>query len=513
MSSQPERYDLNEMMSRLKSRSTSESPEDGELVTRADGSQAIRVRRRKRRSRQPHKERQQRIRVIQIITLVVAVVGVLLSFGFLTVYVNTGAFRKQVVEKLRVTSGADVDLQQFRMNPTGANASGADLSWPSGNMLQSLSLRTLRADVSLLTVFGGHLGGEEMKANTGNLTLRFPESGQLRRATPAAQGELPVKFNQYTIRDLQIQLLGETHPVVRLFKSEATLIPRLEGSDKPSMLRLSRGDLKARDWPEFRLNRAHIEFMDDRAQVVGMRLKHPEDENGTLELSGPLRPYDSDGSSELAVVADGFLLGGVVGDSLGRLLVGRVDATPELGPNRLHLDFGSEPRAELKMTFQGMLENPFELQNLPFLFALSQTLGDEWFSRPDFRDEARGMLLREGNRVEVSELELSSKGRMAVRGHLRSEKGDLSGQLEVGVSHVMIMGSENRVLDAMFGEEREGYRWITLELSGTAIQPKDEFSKRYQQALEALQNQPEEGAKPDGVSGGASDFEELTRPR
>ncbi|MEY3896152.1 MAG: hypothetical protein RLZZ214_1672, partial [Verrucomicrobiota bacterium] len=52
--SEPEKYSIDEMMDRLKS-SPPPNPEDGELVIRPDGTQAIRVKRRKRRTSQPVK--------------------------------------------------------------------------------------------------------------------------------------------------------------------------------------------------------------------------------------------------------------------------------------------------------------------------------------------------------------------------------------------------------------------------------------------------------------------------
>ena len=78
---EPEKYSIDEMMDRLKS-PASESAEEGELVTRADGSQALRVRKRKRRSSQPHKEvnsRSRRARIVQVSAALVLVFAAALA--------------------------------------------------------------------------------------------------------------------------------------------------------------------------------------------------------------------------------------------------------------------------------------------------------------------------------------------------------------------------------------------------------------------------------------------------
>ena len=131
--SEPESYNIEEMIDRLKGRSSDPSADEGQLVTRADGTVAIRVRKRKRRTDQPHKEQERRIRVLQVTGLLVFLLLIVLSLGGLTIYVNSPPFRKGVVTKIGWATGSDVALNQFRMNPSGANAGGVDLKWPNGN--------------------------------------------------------------------------------------------------------------------------------------------------------------------------------------------------------------------------------------------------------------------------------------------------------------------------------------------------------------------------------------------
>ncbi len=81
--SEPEKYSIDEMMDRLKS-SSSGAASDGELVSRPDGSQALRVRKRKRRSSQPHKEeriRSRKSRIVQFSAAFVLIAAAVMAVG------------------------------------------------------------------------------------------------------------------------------------------------------------------------------------------------------------------------------------------------------------------------------------------------------------------------------------------------------------------------------------------------------------------------------------------------
>lgn len=503
----PESYDLNTMMDRLKRRSGDDDMEDGELVTRSDGSQALRVRKRKRRSEQPQKERVKRVHVIQVTSVLVFILLILLSLGFLMVYINSSPFQQEVVDKVARSTRAEVELNQFRMNPSGANAMGLELKWPEGNMLESASFRMLSAKVSPISFFGGVMRGQELEVGSGKLTLRIPEVGMPRGGPPALNDELLIQFEQYGVRGFSMQLRVAGSRLLWLDKSEAAFTA--SRNETSAQLLLKGGVVDIWRWPKMSLDRGMIKFPGDVAEVVNLRLKAPDDKEGVIELSGVLMPCSPNVTSRLAIKADTFMLSGVVGDRLGGLLSGRIDTEPEMGDCEILLQMGKQPSASLLMNFRGTPARPLVAKNFPFLYGLSQTLEDEWFSQPEFEQLVRGVLVRDSKVIELRNLDFSSNKRMSMRGNLKMElAGKLSGKFEVGVASGMIATAENDVLEVMFGEPKEGFRWLTLEISGTATDPKDNFGQLYNQALAGLKEAPK--VKSDG---GVPSFEELTRPR
>lgn len=504
--SEPEKYSIDEMMDRLKNRSSEDAMEDGELVTRADGSQAIRVRKKKRRSHQPHKEErrhQRRARMLQVSGALILLLLGIFAAGVAIVYANSAPFRDGLVKKISLSSGAEADLRQFRMNPTTANATALNLVWPAGNVLESLQLRTLKAELSPVSFLGKSMVGQELHAEEGTLALRIPSAGQSVRATPASDAELQIRFDQYTIPKFHLLIGDPSAPGIRMRDSEATFVPP-HTAERPQLL-LTRGNIDVKGWPKLRMDRAHIEFRGNEADIVGMRLRHESDSRGVFELSGTISPYAADRASTLTVQLESFLMSGIVGDDLGKLFAGRVDTTATTTSNYLSFTPGPDPASSLSVTFRSTLANPFEVSGFPFLYGLAQTLDDEWFSRPVFDSDIRGTIRRANGNIALGDLNFENKSRMALRGGIVMATGKkISGTLEVGIAEGMIKTAEDRALEAIFSPARDGFRWISLNIGGTAMNPTDNFKDLYGAALNSNASAP--GSK-------TPSFEELTRPK
>lgn len=504
--SEPEKYSINEMMERLKNHPVEDPIEAGELVTRSDGSQAIRVRKRKRRSQQPHKEVRQHTRRARMIQVSVALILILLAVfgaGTAIVFANSTPFREKLLRNIATHSGAAVELEQFRMNPTSANASRLALTWPAGNVLRDLTLRTIRADISPASFLGKTLAGEELLAAEGSLTLRVPQPDQPTRAVPASAVIPPIRFKRYAIPKTQVLFGDPAAPLIRMQNSDGSFYP-ISVNDRAQLL-LSRGDITIPGWPKLRMDRSHIEFRGSEVDIIGMRLRHETDNRGMFELTGTVSPYAADRASTLAIRLESYLLAGIAGPELGRLFSGRIDTAPAKESNCLAFTLVPEPHASFAIAFRNTPTSFFEISGFPFLFGLAQTLDDDWFERPVFENDVSGTLRRADGNVVMGDLNFENKERMAMRGAVTlTPDRRLAGKLEIGVADAMINPSTNRRLDAMFGPVLEGFRWLTLKISGTAAAPTDNFRDLYEAAGQTK--------KPDAPRE-IPTFEELTEPK
>lgn len=505
--SEPEKYSIDEMMDRLKTRPSGDPSTEGEMVTREDGSQAIRVRKRKRRSHQPLKEKavkERRTRAVQIVALVLVMVTLLMTVGALFVYANSAPYRNGIIARITASTGAEVDLQQFRVNPAGANATQVTFNWPNGNVLKSLSLRNVTADVASTSWVGKSWRGEEITAREGELALGLPEEGASLLAQPLPTDGTPVVFNRMAVDKLNIVMGRREQPAIRIYGAEGSLYPK--NSNGRTEVRLSRGEFKVAGWPALALDRARFEFRNRLIDVIGIRFFATGDDTGFFELSGTLDPYNPKQDSTLQARLEGLPLATLAGETIGRLFSGRIDSREVANSNYLTFNPDGSRETSLVVAFRAALSSQIQVSGLPVFFALARGLGDDWFAQPVFTEESTGTIRRDLATIELSDLSLTQKGRLALRGDLKLDADqNLSGTLRIGLAEAIIATASSRTLNRTFSETSEGFRWVELTISGHSSRPTDNFSVLYEAAVAA------EAAGPDDE--GPNTFDELTRPR
>jgi hypothetical protein len=320
------------------------------------------------------------------------------------------------------------------------------------------------------------------------------------------KGNSSFRFKQYNVKNFELKIHGVDQSEIRLVNSSSMFVPA--GNVNHPQFILTKGDLLISGWPKFRLDRAHIEFRKDEVDIVGMKLHHPTDTRGVCELKGTIAPYRLGEESKVEIRMQSYLVSGVIGDDFGKLIACRIDTISDEGTSYLSLLPGAQPEVSTVIKFQSAMADTAQVSNLPFLFGLSQTLGDEWFSQPVFLNGVSGTIHRSAGKVSMKNMDFTSKGRMSIQGVLTMDSnGQLTGHLEVGVAHGLITASGNQALDAMFGLPREGFRWISLEMGGSVSSPTDNFRKLYEDTVK-LQKAGATDKNPEKPG-----FGELTRPR
>lgn len=512
---EPEKYSIDDMMDRLKGRSDEAAPQ-GELVTRADGTQAIRVRKRKRRTRQSHKETERterRLRAIQITVVLVLLFILVLGGGGLAAYYNSPIFQSRILSAIGASSGAKVSVTQFRVTPPiGANASTAEMKWPGDGILKEIAMSGVQADLRFTSFLGQPWSGEELTAASASIRIGVP-SGT--RSGGEAPGFSDGRFKIARFRSSDsLLIVGETaSPVIAVKGAEISLTPKNQAGD--SELRLNRGTLKfAGSLPEFKLDRSWILFDDADVGSVNLHLLQPSDPKANLAISGDLQPFTAGGVQTLQLTADSYPLQHLTGPDFATFINGRVETQTD-GAGTLSFDPASTASVRLTLPFRGGVSSAFSLTGLPFLRDLSRALDDDWYDsqKPEIDTSATGTLVIEGSEVRIENLRFEAKNRILLTGTL-SIRGDqtISGKLKIGLLPQLISASNARGFQNPFREAVEGLRWAEVTLSGTTTAPKDDFRGQ-------MDGPSRDSAAPQGrgattpSSKAASEFEEMTQPR
>ncbi len=425
------------------------------------------------------RRRMLRIRLM-IVAAVLVVVAIMAAVA--VIYPGTGAFRGRLDRMVAETTGADVEKQGVELSAFGARVRQIDAEWPDGSMLESLRAEHITADVMPYHYFGRSFGGNELRAVSGLLNVRYPDAGN---AMPPAGGGRSITFNRIGISDLNVRFgnpAGGGGAMVR--DAEAAFYPSGPGGLPRAML--FSGSIDVPYWPGLILERAIVEFPGSSSRILSMRVRDGEAEitsdiqPGTCDVSGEIS-HHADEASTLEVVFDGFQLHSLIGEEAGRIFIGRVDSREgdENGVVRISRQNGVQMRVELVASDYSHIS----FHHFPFLRFLSEMLNDRWFLDPMFDEESSMVIVRDGAGVDFEEIRLTARNRMAVRGSISIfGENEITGEIELGIAPAIIDTAVARRLDGMFSPERDGFRWVTLELGGTTEMPVDNFNAQFIEA-------------------------------
>lgn len=476
-----EHYSLDEMMQRLKER----GHEEGELVTRADGTVAIKVKKRKRRSKQPHKEkekRQQRFRMIQIGVVFFLLTTALASAVGMLFYYNSTTFRESTLEKISEWTGAKVDLAEFSVTPNSAKAANAQFTWPEGNYLRRLELSHPSAPLDLYSFIGRRWGGSAVLAKSGKLIFGSalhdaPQS----YGTPDPSTPFPFAFSSYRCENLNISGLRDNQaPWLTIEDTEASLVKTSRGSQT----RFVGGAIKIMGFPAMKIDRGSIDFEQDQMLIENLRLK-PATGNGTLELSNPVELYHPT-RAELQLTMSEFPLDVLMGQELDVIFSGFVN-TPSSASHRVcRLTPGDLNSFQIHTDFRGCERDALTIRNFPFLRDLSNELQNPEYAREfAFTDRVEGELIRTYKETTIKGLRLEKKDYFAIRGDMQVIDRILTGTFQVGLPTELLWNSQQHAaLKRIFSRQQDGFLWCEVRLSGEPGKPQDDFSSQLERALE-----------------------------
>ena len=407
------------------------------------------------------------------IILVLLVAGLLFAKSSLNGWLHGEGFRDWLAKRAAKVLRSEVTL--------------AELTW-TGSEVYAASFSALGSEEAAFAKLGldgvrAKMGGirdkafrvPEVTVNRLNLEFSHPRNGTSPEGLTGDEGEgsgptLPswlsdfapnrVEMGKIIVSTANVSVLKPEGPVFLLSGVQSTLEPDFD----TGLWEISGkgGKIVVPDQPEIRLNDLGLrwrgsEIFLDRCSLGIYKEGHI---SGTGEIG-----FDEGGrfdvDLEISSIDVDELVTGDWRDRLAGVIHGPVHITGAPGA----------------LAYEGTLNvTDGVIESIPVLKRIAQYTRSERFNRLVL-NETKTDFKSAGERVELRNLVIQSDGLVRIEGQIDLVGDLLSGDLKVGVTPGTmrwIPGAERLV----FVEDRDGFRWAPLRLSGTTAEPKEDLSAR-----------------------------------
>lgn len=408
------------------------------------------------------------------VLLVAAVVGLLVAKSAINGWLRGDGFREWLAAQCSAALRSEVTL--------------ADLKW-EGSEVYASNFSALGSEEAAFSKIGldgvrAKMGGIQDKAfqvpeiSVNRLNLEFssrrksgktPEENTLH--SDGAKGPtLPawlarftpdrVEVEQIVVSSANVSVENESGPVFLLTGTRSTMEPDFQAGSWE--IAAKGGKITVPEQPEIRLKDLGLRWRGSALFIDQCALGIYED--GHIEGKGEIGFEDHglfDVDLEISSIQVDELVEGEWRDRLSGVIDGPVRITGAPGA----------------LTYEGTI-NVTEgvMEAIPVLKRIAQYTRSERFNRLVL-NQAKVDFKSAGGRVELRNLVLQSDGLVRVEGQIDLAGDQLTGDLQVGVTPGTmrwIPGAERLV----FVEDRDGFRWAPMKLSGTTAEPKEDLTGR-----------------------------------
>ena len=474
-SSQKDQYSLDEIMKALREKEH-EKDEQGEVVTRLDGSIARKVKRRKRRSGQQEKatpEKEKKRVLLKIIIAAVLLLMLALTALFLILNQNSKSYRKKLEISAAEWTGAEVELSGFKRLPFSAKINRAKFSWPESYYLREFELKNLSGDVSFLTFLGARPSGLQLGGTVGEMVVRVPDS-RGNELESIEESEFPFLFEQYYCQALNVKFgEGET---VGLKGASASL---RHISNEGFQVTIDQGTFQFAGWQDFQISSGLLRFKNNTIDLKSFSLEPPDDDDvmlsSNLKISGEI-PLISGKQVQLDASTGNFSFSGLIGKKLARLFSGSLIESN----GAIIFTVGESQVDEIVMNFSA---DRLKMASFPFLSNLVELFPDRNLEELEFNkglvdSVIKGVLRVRPEGVAIENLEMmAQKGNIRIKGGVVvADSGEIRGKIAMSVNRVFVTNRPNLANNPKLeGNKESGYVNVNFRLKGTIDKPDDTF--------------------------------------
>ncbi len=463
-----EHYTPDEMMARLKKsarqKRQSDPKDDGELITRDDGTQVVKVRRRKRRSKQPAKEKKKtnpKLKWAILGSMACIAILVAASTVFIIAKYNSASFKNETEANVSSLSGASqVEITQMRVTPVSGKARKVHLLWDQHSFLESGVFHHLDADILATSFVSSEWTGEEIVSSQGEVILKTPLTSAETSNDPFVS---PYKFGTYRCNQLNLHF-GSAKGAPTIADMGAWLWKLPDGR---SQIVFKNGRLMMTGWPELVISSGLTTLNTSDIEIEAL-LEAGDTHKGELTIKGHIRK-DISKPVSLDVKAKNYPIQELLGKGLGRLIRGEISS--EMGSLQYLYDKQPEQALSFVMPFNS---SEIQMRELPMFSDLKNLTGDTQYVRPVF-NVCNGTLKRTSDGVTIDHIDFKSTSVITLSGKISVQAdGRMFGDLTVGLPRRLFDPAN---IPSGFIGPKDGLYTVAVTVSGTIHNPYDNLNE------------------------------------
>ena len=390
-----------------------------------------------------------------------AVAGLFAAQAWLESYLESEPFHLRIEASLGRVLHAEAKLSPLHRESTALAVERLTLAGQHGAPFSRARIQDLRAEVDLTGLWQRLWKVDNLSCQ--RLDLNFDSPSDLSEAPETSPHPAPgwmrsLLPNRTQIASIQTDRAVFTHEGSELRETRLIAKPQAEGWD----IALEAGELNSPDLPLMTLTQARLFLRDGEVTLRNARLLVKT--GGQLALTGEWANYNR---ADLHIQLENLALEPLLPKWWQACLRGNLSGELHMlrAPGTTNADFNGDVH----------LTNA-KLEGLPLLNQLDAFLGNPRFRQVPLRT-ASAHIVKTAKRTEFQNIDLDADGILKMCGWVVLEKGELNGNLTLGLSPALVQwlpGARSKV----FTESRDGYVWAPFQLSGTSEHPVEDLSPR-----------------------------------
>ncbi|MEK0444889.1 MAG: hypothetical protein RLZZ399_210 [Verrucomicrobiota bacterium] len=385
--------------------------------------------------------------------------------AWLESYLKSEAFRSRVASSLGHHLRSNVTLAPLKRDGTTVFTDAVDALGESGAPFAQCQIRSARAELDLNALWRRAWRIEDLQIQ--QLDLELPSNPGSSSEPSAPHPALPVAgtwLSKYLPNHAEFGVVRVARASLRkgpLELRQARLTAKPAASDWEVLAET--GEIRLPALPPLELSSARVTLRPKALVIRNSRALFRS--GGEISSTGE---WSQSGGTSLDAKFENVGLEPFLNSQWQSRLKGALQGEVHFQQNA---QTGSEPELSGQIRLKGG-----RLESLPLLSQIDSFLGTPRFRQVPLKTASARIRITP-QRFEFHELQLDGDGLMRVEGSLFVEKGQLQGQLQLGLSPALtqwLPGARSKV----FTEQRDGYVWTPVRVTGTTEKPEEDLTAR-----------------------------------